>query len=95
MGTPQPPTLPPKPGEPKEEAQLCKIHSHAADIAATKRRQEEAKSSRSDDRKQPMAGKSIPLKCVSIMKKCFYSAHLSQQEGRGPVAQTSLFFIKK
>ncbi|VUZ56076.1 unnamed protein product [Hymenolepis diminuta] len=55
MGTPQPPTLPPKPGEFKEEAQLCKIHSHAADIASTKRRQEEGKSSRSDDRKQPTA----------------------------------------
>ncbi|VDN99154.1 unnamed protein product [Rodentolepis nana] len=56
MGNPQPPTLPPKPGELKEETSLCKLHSQTVvDVAASKRRQEEVKPSRSDDRKHPVS----------------------------------------
>ncbi|VDK37522.1 unnamed protein product [Taenia asiatica] len=63
LGAPQPPTLPPKPGETKEDAHVCKLHSQPAVTAAAaatidggrKRRQEEGRPSKSDDRKQPIA----------------------------------------
>ncbi|VDM30498.1 unnamed protein product [Hydatigera taeniaeformis] len=64
MGASQPPTLPPKPGETKEDLHVCKLHSQPSATPATtidsgrKRRQEESKPSRSDDRKQstPVSG---------------------------------------
>ncbi|KAL5107566.1 FERM ARHGEF and pleckstrin domain-containing protein 2 [Taenia crassiceps] len=61
LGAPQPPTLPPKPGETKEDVHLCKHHSQPAVTAAAtidggrKRRQEEGRPSKSEDRKQPIA----------------------------------------
>ncbi|KAH9280348.1 putative ferm, rhogef and pleckstrin domain-containing protein [Echinococcus granulosus] len=61
LGAPQPPTLPLKPGEAKEEAHVCKLHSQSIVTTAvatgggSKRRQEEGRPSKSDDRKQPIA----------------------------------------
>uniref|UniRef100_A0A5K3EU01 FERM domain-containing protein n=2 Tax=Mesocestoides corti TaxID=53468 RepID=A0A5K3EU01_MESCO len=59
-GSPQPPTLPPKPGEGKDESQLCKIHPPIppAIPVASKHRQTDAKLFKTENWKQtlPNAG---------------------------------------
>ena len=57
----QPSALKPKSSETKEEAHLCKLHSHAAadgvSGGAIKHRQEEGKFIKSEERKQPPEGR--------------------------------------